>query len=317
MRSPKRAISAVRLVVRPYQRVAATTASAAVSYLVPQRLDPLVTAAVTRGFLTALPRRRTFVADRMALQLPDVDRAELLDAADRFWLQRVETRWGGARGLTRRGWSPSVELVGVERITAARDLGRGVILWRVSSHSAIPLNHALAAHDLAPVHLSRDDHLLRYSNDPLWVRLRPHAAALVRRGEERLLAERVEMTRRGTSAAMKRLITVLGQNAVVTIVGDLSTGRKRHRVSVNGAEIELANGGARLALKTGAALLPVVVERVGPMRYRVVVGEALVAPAGLGGGDAAAALIEQFAAVLAPWIRSDPSQWPKWRAALS
>lgn len=313
----KQRISSIRNVIRPYQRVAATGTSAVISYVIPKRLDPVLTSVVTRCFLTALPMRRTFVADRMAVQLDDVDRATLLDAADRFWLQRVETRWGGARGTTRRGWSPSVELIGIEHIVTAKEKGRGVILWRLSSHSAIPLNLALSNSGHAPVHLSRQDHLLRACNDRLWQRIRPQAAAFVRRGEERLLAERVEMTGRGTSAAMKRLMTVLGENAVVTIVGDLPSGRKRHRVQVNATQLEFANGGARLAVKTGAALLPVLVHRVGPMQYRIEVKKPLIAPDEARSDAAVESLIEQLGEILGSWLRHDPAHWPKWRAALS
>jgi lauroyl/myristoyl acyltransferase len=112
-------------------------------------------------------------------------------------------------------------------------------------------------------------------------------------------------------------MSVLAENGVVTIVGDLSTGRRVHPVTVNRETVPLANGGARLSCKTGAALLPVTLSRTGPLRYRVDILEPLIAPDGLGTDKAVVSLIEQFAEILADFVRRDPAQWPKWRGPTS
>lgn len=306
-----------RAEVRPYQRFVATAAAAAVVPLVPRRLDPVLAKLVSRTHLALLPQRRRRVAERMGRHLGPDHPVDTMEAAAEYWLQRVETRWGQARGISITGWSPSVDVEGIEHLEKAAAGGCGVILWRVSSHSAIPLNQALAARGFPPVHLSKHNHLMFTRDNRLWRRLSPMMGRVLRKGEEEPLSERVEYGPGGPVAATRRLMTALAENAVVTIVGDLASGRKVHEVTVNDETIRLANGGARLAVRSGAALLPVTLSRTGPLRYRVDIMETLTPPDGADTAEAVASLIEQFAEVLADFIARDPAQWPKWRGPTS
>lgn len=306
-----------RAEARPYQRFAATVGAAAVAPLVPRRLDPALTRAFSRAHLALLPRRRRHVAERMRRHLGPDDPRDTMVAATDYWLQRVETRWGQARGISITGWRPTVEIEGIEYLTEAVAAGRGTILWRISSHSAIPLNQALAAGGFPPVHLSKHNHLMFTRDNRLWRTLSPTMGRVLRKAEEEPLRERVEYGPGGPVAATRRLMSVLADNGVVTIVGDLASGRKVHEVEVNHETMRLANGGARLAVRTGATLLPVGVSRTGPLRYRVEIFEPLTVTDGAASGEAVTALIEQFADVLAGFIRCDPAQWPKWRGPTS
>lgn len=254
----------------------------------------------------------------MAAHLGPDDQRDTMAESAAYWLQRVETRWGQARGISVRGWKPDVEITGLHHLVAAEAAGRGTILWRISSHTAIPLNQALAAHGYAPVHLSKTNHLMAMRDNRLWHFVSPKAGPILRKPEDAPLRDRVAYSNASTAtAAMRRLMAALSENQVVTIVGDLSTGRKVHEVEVNNETLRLANGGARLAVKTGAALIPVSLSRTGPLRYRADVLEPLITPDGLSTDAAVESLIEQFAEKLAEFIREEPSQWPKWRAPTS
>jgi lauroyl/myristoyl acyltransferase len=215
------------------------------------------------------------------------------------------------------GWKPEVELRGLEHLETARQRGAGTILWRVSCHCAIPLNQALAREGFPAVHLSRTNHLLLNSGAFFNERVGPRVAPLLRRGEEAPLLDRVAFTDETAASATRRLIKVLRANGLVTIVGDLGTGRGRHPVMINNEEVALANGGAKLSVTTGAALLPVTMTRTAPLRYRVDVLPPLIAPSGVGRDEAVISLIEQFADIVADLIRRDPPQWPRWRGPTS
>ena len=305
-----------RYELRPYQRTAATLGAAAIAPVVATRFDPVLTSTVTKIFLRLLPQRRATVAASMAVDL-NADPTELLRAADRYWLQRVETRWGQARGISLTGWRPSVDLHGADHIFRALERGNGVILWRVSGHSAIPLNQALVDAGLAPVHLSSRGHLLLARPSRLWRFVGLKVAPLLRRGEDRLLRERIEINPRSAAGATRQVVAALAENSVVTIVGDLKSGAKTHTLQVNSATLKLANGGAKIAERTGAALLPVTVRRVGPLAYRIDVHDKLRVDPDSNARTRVEQRIEGFAAVLADFIKSDPAQWPKWRAPLS
>jgi lauroyl/myristoyl acyltransferase len=306
-----------RAEVRPYQRFATTMTAATIAPLIPPRFDPELTAVVSRINLAVLPQRRRRVAAKMAEHLgPDDHRDTAADATD-YWRQRVETRWGQARGISLTGWKPTVEITGLDHLVEAKARGRGTILWRVSSHTAIPLNQALADHGFPVTHLSKHNHLLFSRDNRLWRFLSPSMGRILRKGEVEPLQERIEYGTGGGVAATRRLMAALNDNRVVTIVGDLATGRKLHKVNVNHETMRLANGGARLATSTGAALLPVTLSRTGPLCYRVDILEPLTAPDDAGADEAVISLIEQFAVILAEFIRREPSQWSKWRGPSS
>lgn len=313
----RRVYRRTRTGIRPYQRVGATLTAAAVAPLVPTKLDPVVTRTVSRLHLALAPGRQRKVAARMKRNLGTDASIDFDEAASDYWLQRVETRWGQARGISPTGWNPEVDLVGIEHLDAARACGRGTILWRVSGHCAIPLNQALADAGYPAVHLSRSDHLLVTYGGRFDTRVGPKVAPILRRGEDAPLLERVIFDDDTARSATRRLVEVLRANGLVTIVGDLPTGRRRHSVTVNAETFQFANGGAKLSLTTGAALLPVTVTRTAPLRYRIDVMPPLVAQSDVGRDTAAISLIEQFADVVADVIRRDPSQWPRWRTVTS
>ncbi len=313
----RRAYFWTRAHVRPYQRVAATFAAAAAAPIVATPFDPVLTRTISRLHLAIAPRRRRRLVERMKRNLGTTSNLDLSRAATDYWLQRVETRWGQARGISITGWKPVVELTGAEHLEAARGQGKGTILWRVSCHCAIPLNQALAREGYPAVHLSRRNHLLLSGGTFFKERIGPKVAPILRRGEDAPLLERVAFDNKTAASATRRLVNVLRDNGLVTIVGDLSTGKRSHTVMVNNEEFRLANGGAKLSVTTGAALLPVTLTRTGPLRYRVDVLPPLAAPADAERDAAVVSLIEQFAEIVADVIRSDPSQWPRWRGPTS
>jgi KDO2-lipid IV(A) lauroyltransferase len=76
---------------------------------------------------------------------------------------------------------------------------------------------------------------------------------------------------------------------------------------------------AAIALRTGAAVVPVFAIPVGPGRYRLIYGEIVEAPAGVEGPEAARALTARCTAVIERYVREHPHLWlwmhQRWRTA--
>jgi KDO2-lipid IV(A) lauroyltransferase len=67
---------------------------------------------------------------------------------------------------------------------------------------------------------------------------------------------------------------------------------------------------ARLALRTGAALVPIRAQRLGKARYRVTVYDPVVAPGGTDDADALAiAMTGEVNRHFERWIAEEPEQW--------
>jgi lauroyl/myristoyl acyltransferase len=308
-------LAGIRRRARPFQRVLATLLAAAVAPLVPSRLDPFLTTTVSSRYLALLPQRRTVVAKRMAehLGLPADD---LQQRAADYWRHRVETRWGQARAISIGDWKPTIDVAGGEHLDAALAAGRGAILWTVSPHSGIPLFAAMEQRDTPVAALSQYNHGLLVGQAFFDARVGPAVSPLMWRGENRHLGERVVLTATNTTAALRRLLDVLASNGVVKITGDLDNGHAPQSVTVNRADLRIATGAARLAQRSGAALLPVTVTFRSVNRVQIEILAPLAVPTG-SGKAASAELVERFAGIVAEFVRADPAQWPKWRITLS
>lgn len=156
------------------------------------------------------------------------------------------------RCLRPDGWQPRCELVGRAALDAALGRGHGAILW-LAPFVYFPLHTkvAVARAGLSVSHLSRFWHG-RYTS-VVGNRL---LNALMRRAEDRFLAERIAIGPRLTTIAATRLLArKLHENKIVSITANRAGSEVR--VPLLGGELVLANGAAKLALANGAPLLPV------------------------------------------------------------
>lgn len=109
-------------------------------------------------------------------------------------------------------------------------------------------------------------------------------------------------------AAVPRLIQILQQNKVAALLTDIAHGRGVE-VEMFERRVELAAGPASLALRTGAALIPVGVWATGPSRYHGHVEPELV-PKVTGNRKAdIRELTQRLARVFERLIRAHPNHW--------
>lgn len=109
-------------------------------------------------------------------------------------------------------------------------------------------------------------------------------------------------------AAVPRLIEILGQNKVAALLTDIAHGRGVE-VEMFERRVELASGPASLALRTGAALLPVAVWATGPSRYHGHVEPELVPEVTGNRKHDIKVLTQRLAQVFERLIRAHPNHW--------
>lgn len=205
------------------------------------------------------------------------------------------------RCLRPDGWQPPCELVGRSALDAALGRGQGAILW-LAPFIYFPLHAKVAAAraGLSVSNLSRFWHG-RYTS-VVGNRL---LNALTRRAEDRFLAERIAIGPSLTTIAATRLLARrLHENRIVSITANRVGSEVR--VPFLGGELVLANGAAKLALATGAPLLPVFSVQAAEGSFQTIVEAPLEADPG--DGDPVRALHSAFARRIEPYAVRYPDQ---------
>jgi lauroyl/myristoyl acyltransferase len=281
------------------------------TYFVPHRADARVSGWVAHTLCWARPSLIDSLARRMARNLSEVESDRYRKAAEEFIYSQVEWVWGLGRGMRKNGWHPTTELIGVEHLEEALTLRSGAILWRLSLGNAIAVNQALSRAGHAPVHLTREDHLVPGQG---WWSLRV-AAPLLQRGEARSVAERVVIPVHSGKGYLTTLRERLAENRVITIVGDSPGTKALRSVSVPflGAERSFPTGAPSLAYRTGAALFPVYALRTGPMTYRVHIAKQIVVDDNIDIRAFEDRAVETYADLLEELLSSHPQSWRGWR----
>jgi amino acid adenylation domain-containing protein len=203
-------------------------------------------------------------------------------------------------------WRTPLELLGQQHIARGLKGGRGVILWLA------PLKFT-GTIDLQAVHqagypvnmLSGWNH--GFSQTVFGQRFLNRFAYL---GDDPAHAKRIIMIDDG-QAAIERLRQSLRDNGVVAISAAVLTDQP-FRCRFLDDEIELASGPPRLALATGAALLPVFVHRHDD-GYRVHVNPALE-PVDTVKDAAIKSLLDQYTNQLEHFVRQYPAESILWAA---
>lgn len=207
------------------------------------------------------------------------------------------------------GWRPDIALQGEEHLVHAIERGSGAILWIAhfafnSGITKVVLHNR--GHRVS--HLSRPEH--GFSKTRLGIACLNPVRCIP---EDRYLAERIVYDRSAPSTAMRRMVRALGSGGVVSITAGAWEGSGLVEAPLLGGTLSLAVGAPRLALLTGAALLPVFSVRTSEQRLTTVI-EAPIdlsqdgAPADAC-GDAAAEYLKRHE----PWIRRFPEQWRGWK----
>ncbi len=151
-----------------------------------------------------------------------------------------------------RSWRPKINLNGDDYLQRALGAGHGAILWVLeTSFSTLVVKMALHRHGYQACQLSRPGHGFSQSSfgirflNPIWTGV-----------ENRFIAERVLIVGESATEALAVVRERLAANRIVIItVAPLA--HKFVEVPFFHGRLQLPTGPIRLALTTGAALLPV------------------------------------------------------------
>lgn len=231
------------------------------------------------GCITALWQRTKAaefhkVVARMQTALPgrfDEQRAAAL--MSEWYRRRAELTWGRLRNLHRSGWKIQLETEGLEHLAAAREDGKGAVIWYMSFCESFLVMRAMAEAGVPVGHLSLYSHGVPGKSRFGFAT----AGRMYRAAENRYLQARVVMRDRTSPGYFKQLGALLKTNHAVTVRGDLAAAGSPVRAVCLGRECDFASGAPRLAFQSGAPLLTAYAERIAPFHYRVVIEEAVTA----------------------------------------
>ncbi|MBX7160970.1 MAG: phosphatidylinositol mannoside acyltransferase [Acidimicrobiia bacterium] len=279
-------------------------AGTALAGALPDSVANAIAAGLSRTFKRAMGGRRRMLQRHMRRALgPEATPAQVRKTVDaafssyaRYWVEtfRIASYTGADldRIFSIEGW---------EHIARPLDDGRGVILalphvgqWEVA---AAWMHH-------------HGQHLTAVAE-----RLDPPELYdwFVEMRENRLGLDIVSVD---DPVAGRKLIEALRAGEVVTLLSDRDLTGNGPEVEFFGELTTLPAGPARLAIQTGAALVPVAVYEDGWWRYRAVLRPELEVPAEGTKAERTQALTQQLAYELEGMIRRAPSQWhllqPNW-----
>jgi amino acid adenylation domain-containing protein len=203
-------------------------------------------------------------------------------------------------------WKAPLALIGQQHIERGLSRGRGVVLWLSPVKFTGVVGHQAVHQAGYPVNmLSRPEHGL--SPTVFGQRFLNRFAY---RGLGPAHVKRIVMIDDG-QAAIETLRGLLRDNRIVAIVAAAATDQPL-RYRFLGGEIELASGPPRLALATGAALLPVYAHRHAE-GYQVLVNPPLE-PDDTAKDTAIESLLSQFINQLERFVRQYPAESNHWVA---
>ena len=252
------------------------------------------------------PQRTRSEIDKIAAVLADVPTKPGRVALEN-WANRYEERFHYMRAWRPGGWTPDIEIVGNEHVSAALDKGRGIIFW-AGSFSFNDLVAKIAWHRLGleVSHFSRPIH--GFSETRFGIR---YLNAVRRVIEDRYLGERLMVEEHETRAALKLMRERLEANGAVSFtVGH--RGRRSATAAFLGGRITIATGPLAMAISTGAALLPVYTLRLASRRFEVTIGDPIEPLRDANEKVNYAAAIQSYANALKPFVLRDPGQWRGW-----
>jgi lauroyl/myristoyl acyltransferase len=200
-------------------------------------------------------------------------------------------------------WRPEVELIGTEHLADALRHGRGAILWTGPFiYTALINKAACAAAGVRLVQLRRARHGRHTSTFGIHVLNR-----LTKRAEDRFLADRIVIGLGETAKAAVRLMAQrLVENRVIAVAVGVE-GKSVCSVPFLDARLTVASGVPKLALRTGAAILPSFTVRGADGRFRTIIEPPL--PVDPDADDPVAAIHIAYAQRLEPYVLRYPDQF--------
>jgi lauroyl/myristoyl acyltransferase len=187
----------------------------------------------------------------------------------------------------------------------ALDRGQGAVLWCENSFSSSLLQKAaVAAAGYRVHHLSRPGHNLSSTRYGMrW--LNP----IVRKGENKYLAELILVDATNQLAVSRHIMQVLGENQVVSVTVN-SEGSQAVSAPLFDGAVSVATGAPNFSLRSGAPLLPTLSYRDG-QEYVVEIGEP-ISLAGMTREAACEYAVQELARRLDGFARAQPLDWCGW-----
>lgn len=203
------------------------------------------------------------------------------------------------------GWNPHIDVLGQEHIIKALNKGKGVILWFCPfAHADLVFKKGLHQAGYAITHLSSFTH--GFSDTRFGAKILNPIKTKI---ESRYLKERCLISSHGSGPAIRRLISRLEANEVVSITA-IHSGRRYGESQFLGGRIRLAKGAPNLALTTGAALLPVFIVPTAK-GYAVKIEPNLVTQ-NTQVHDAEEEIISAYTPLLEHYVLAHPGLWRGW-----
>ncbi|MFN6953262.1 MAG: hypothetical protein ACK4PG_00555 [Acetobacteraceae bacterium] len=305
-RSPPLAARTSLLSRRDLRETALQAILMAGAALLPARAWVPLCRATSRTRIAAHHRRRlpAFREAIAAVLGPEADAVAIHDS----WREELHRRRLSLfREALGRGGRAVHRVIGLEHLHAALAAGRGAILWPAPFlHQALHGKRALAEAGIRAHQVSSADHGFLATRFGVAV-LNP----LVLRTEDRFLAARIRFPPGDPSALGPRLRAVLRAGGVLISENNAHAARRVLHVPLgDGVLLPMAAGPPRLALATGAPLLPCVTVALRPFGpYELRIGPDIAADA----GPAPLPVIALRARdAMLPALREAPAQFAGW-----
>jgi lauroyl/myristoyl acyltransferase len=216
-----------------------------------------------------------------------------------------EENIGAVREILPGGWRPRLRIEGSESLERAA-LRQGTILWTSAFyHSDLVTKKALAEAGYVLHHLSELSHPFSPTRYGVWVLNTIRLWA-----ENRYLARRIIVSGDAQQAVLA-LAKTLRRHGVVSITA-VGSGTRVLEVPLLGGTLRLGAGAPVLALRTGAALLPVFTVLDSHGRYTVRVGPDISDVEEASDDERVQLMASRYAMLLQPYLLAYPTQWRGW-----
>lgn len=203
------------------------------------------------------------------------------------------------------GWRPRLRIEGSESLERAAQC-QGAILWTSAFyHSDLVTKKALAEAGHALHHLSELSHPFSPTRYGVWVLNTIRLWA-----ENRYLARRIIVSGDAQRAVLA-LAKTLRSHGVVSITA-VGSGARVLEVPFLGGTLRLGAGAPVLALRTGAALLPVFTVLDSHGQYTVHVGPDISDMGEAHDDERLQLMASRYAMLLEPYLLAHPTKWRGW-----
>lgn len=277
-----------------------------IAWLLPVRFWPVVCRALAR---LDVRMRRDEMGRRtreIATAAGGIDGFDAEAAVGESMVARCEAQLLQFRCYWSDGWQPVMRVEGSQYVEDALAQGKGVILWVANFiYSDLVTKMALDQSGYRVTHLSRSSH--GFSSTRFGIRfLNPLQQAI----EDRFIRERVVVEEGGLVPALMALRRRLLENGLVSITVGAHALRLIETPFLNGV-LQLSSGPAELAQMTGAALLPVVTLKDGPMTFTTRIGAPLNQECD-GDTSSLETVASTYAEQFEPVVRRHGAYWNSW-----